>query len=74
MEQLQKLICLTFLGPQTCQELTFYGPGDPRGAERDPRGGRGVPRVPFRHPYGKLAHPIERPTFRMCAQGEFFRL
>ena len=50
-----KLTILTFLGPRTCQQLTFYAPGDPRGADRDPRVGRGAPRAPFRHPYWTLA-------------------
>ena len=64
-EKQQTLSCLTFLGPRTCPKLTLYAPGDPRGAERGPKGGRGVPRVRFRHPYGRLAHPIGRPTFKM---------
>ena len=46
------------LEPRTCQKLTFYAPGIPRGADRDARGGRGAPRAPFRHPNRTLTHPI----------------
>ena len=43
----KQLTCLTFLGPRTCHKLTFYGPGDPRGADRDPKGPEGRPERHF---------------------------
>ena len=35
--------------------MIVYAPRDPKGADRDPRGTRGAPRAPFRHPYWTLA-------------------
>ena len=37
-KKLQKLTLFTFLRPRTCQKLTFYGPGDPRGGRQGPQG------------------------------------
>ena len=52
MEKQQNIHLFDVFGTSDLTQIDFYVPGDPRGAERDPRGGRGVPRVPFRHPYG----------------------
>ena len=60
---------MTFLGPRTCQQLTFYGPGDPRGGDSDPRGTRGAPRAPFRHPYWRLAHNWTFQVPHVCPGG-----
>ena len=54
-------------GTSDLSTIDFLWPRGPQGSREGPQGGRGVPRAPFRHPYGRLAHSSHIP--HVCPGG-----